>query len=234
MILQTYESASQSEIQFAYERLKKQYQEDRFLPGEAGADAARNLSELEEAYREVMQKFDMANAEADFGSRYGVIENLIKQNKTNDAQVLLDDIYERNAEWHYLQSIIFYKKNWFDESKTQLETAVQLEPSNEKYKDALSRLNVFMTGQAGNTNAGASARKADARYDAGDGQNANQNNNRYNNQNNNQYDNRYNRQNYNDRQMGGCGTGGTENCCLQLLCADCCCECMGGDLIACC
>lgn len=32
------------------------------------------------------------------------------------------------------------------------------------------------------------------------------------------------------------GTGGGEycNCCSQLICADCCCECLGGDLISCC
>lgn len=30
---------------------------------------------------------------------------------------------------------------------------------------------------------------------------------------------------------GDCGTG---NLCCNLLCADCCCECMGGDLISCC
>lgn len=30
------------------------------------------------------------------------------------------------------------------------------------------------------------------------------------------------------------GTGQALNCCANLICADCCCECMGGDLIACC
>lgn len=30
------------------------------------------------------------------------------------------------------------------------------------------------------------------------------------------------------------GTGQALNCCVNLICADCCCECMGGDLIACC
>ncbi len=35
---------------------------------------------------------------------------------------------------------------------------------------------------------------------------------------------------------GGAGTGGCSGCdvCSSLLCADCCCECMGGDLIPCC
>ena len=30
------------------------------------------------------------------------------------------------------------------------------------------------------------------------------------------------------------GSGNTCDCCTSLICADCCCECMGGDLISCC
>lgn len=33
--------------------------------------------------------------------------------------------------------------------------------------------------------------------------------------------------------MSGCGTDPC-SCCSNLICADCCCECMGGDLISCC
>lgn len=36
---------------------------------------------------------------------------------------------------------------------------------------------------------------------------------------------------YGYRQTNG---GDPCNCCTQLICADCCCECMGGDLISCC
>lgn len=37
------------------------------------------------------------------------------------------------------------------------------------------------------------------------------------------------------RDVGGGMTNDTAcNCCTNLLCADCCCECMGGDLISCC
>ena len=45
----------------------------------------------------------------------------------------------------------------------------------------------------------------------------------------------YQRQQY--RNMGGSMTSDSTamcNCCSNLLCADCCCECLGGDLISCC
>jgi DnaJ-class molecular chaperone len=220
LILQVSEGASEEEINAAYESLKRQYTEQMFLPGEAGAEAARKLTELEEAYREVKSTLESKRAEADYGSRFGVIEEKIKQNKINEAQQMLDEIMDRNAEWHYLQSIIFYKKSWYNESKAQLEIAASMEPGNPKYRDALNRLNVFMSGQAKQQG----YRQADAQYGPQEG--ASDTSHR-----------QYGRgAAYDDRQMGGiCGAPGTaENCCLQLICADCCCECLGGDLILCC
>ena len=68
------------------------------------------------------------------------IEQLIKDGSIDLAQQKLDDINERNAEWHYLQSIVFYKKNWTNESKKQLEIAMNMEPTNQKYAEAYSKL----------------------------------------------------------------------------------------------
>ena len=237
LVLQTYESASESEIDFAYNRLKKQYSEDRFLPGDAGAEAARKLTELEDAYSEAKQKFASKKAQADYGSSYGAIEDIIKQNKTNEAQQMLDEITDRNAEWHYLQSIVFYKKSWYNESKNQLQMAVSMDPTNIKYKDALNRLNVFINGQSAQNPNDKTSSDKDKTYRQADEQfKKDPNNNNPNSQNSqNHYQQGSRNYGYNEnRNMGGCGTGGTENCCLQLLCADCCCECMGGDLIMCC
>lgn len=227
MILQTYKDASESEIDSAYQRLKAKYSEERFLTGEAGAAAARNLTELEDAYREAKQKFQSKKAETSYGSELGEIEELIKANKTDKAQQQLDEIMERDAEWHYLQSIVFYKKNWYNESKNQLNMAVSMDPLNKKYKDALERLNTFMSGQ-GAKRASQTQSQDDKYYRKSDEQ-INPDKNQYN---RNQYD--QNRQQYGNegRHMGGCG--GPETCCTQLICADCCCECMGGDLILCC
>lgn len=60
-------------------------------------------------------------------------EELIKDKKLEDAQAILNDITERNAQWHYLQSLIFYRKKWYSESKKHIEEALATEPDNEKY-----------------------------------------------------------------------------------------------------
>ena len=39
-----------------------------------------------------------------------------------------------------MQSVIFYKKNWVNESKKQLEIAINMEPHNNKYSEAYSKL----------------------------------------------------------------------------------------------
>ena len=39
---------------------------------------------------------------------------------------------------------------------------------------------------------------------------------------------------YNPYRTYGAGGMSTCDCCSNLICADCCCECMGGDLIPCC
>ena len=137
-------TASIEEVKEAYERLRAKYSEDRFLIGEAGNQGARNLMELEEAKAELKRRFAKASAETMYGSCLGDIENFIRVGKYDLAQQKLDQTDERIAEWHYLQSIIFYKREWHNESKVQLNMAVNLDPYNQKYRAALQKLEMVM------------------------------------------------------------------------------------------
>ena len=65
---------------------------------------------------------------------------MIKKGDIASAQIKLDNINDRSAEWHYLQSVIFYKKNWINDSKKQLEIALNMEPHNNKYINAYTKL----------------------------------------------------------------------------------------------
>ena len=133
------ETATDEEIEARYKELKKKYEEDRWLDGEAGNEGAQNLTKLETAYAEI--KASRAQKETDgSSSALEEVANLLRENKLNEAQAKLDAFNERNAEWHYLQSILFYKRNWFLESKKQLEMACQMEPNNKRYKQSLDKL----------------------------------------------------------------------------------------------
>ena len=132
--------ASMEEIKSAYETLKNKYLEERFLEGEEGNIAAKKLTEVENAYREILS-YQQQNAGKDEGSLFAEIEGLIRNGDLYNAQAKLDSFDERSAEWHYYQSVIFFKKNWINESRKQLEIAMQKDPSNVKYVNALNKIN---------------------------------------------------------------------------------------------
>ena len=142
------EDASDEEIAARYRELKKKYSEERFLEGEAGNEAARMLNRLDTAYNAIVTERGERHTTEDAGAAYAQVDAHIRAGRLNDAQSVLDAFNERPAEWHYLQSAVFYKKNWINESKKQLEIAMQMDPSNEKYKSAYTKLKDKIEGDA--------------------------------------------------------------------------------------
>lgn len=143
-ILKIEPTATEEEIENAYKTLKAEYSRDRFLEGEKGNEAAKNLTKLETAYHEIKNLKRENRETKSYMNEFVEVEMLIKKGDISSAQSKLDDIIDRNAEWHYLQSVIFYKKNWINESKKQLEIALNMEPHNNKYTDAYTRLRQVM------------------------------------------------------------------------------------------
>ena len=141
-ILGINENASREEIDARYHELRDKYQKDRFLPGDEGEEASEKLQQLEVAYRDILTTLAEAEQSSTFteDTDYSTIQELITSNKLDEAQRLLDERVTRDAEWHYMQSIVFYKRNWFLESKKQLELACQMEPENTRYKQSLEKL----------------------------------------------------------------------------------------------
>lgn len=140
-ILMISENASIEEIEAAYKKLKEKYSRERFYEGEVGNEAARLLTKVETAYHEIMESRKVKAEKTERSSTdFSEIEELIKKGDIAAAQTKLDDVNDRNAEWHYLQSVVFYKKNWINESKKQLEIALNMEPHNEKYSNDYAKL----------------------------------------------------------------------------------------------
>ena len=140
-LLQVDEFASDEEIQASYERLKAKYNEEKWQDGEAGMNAARMLNRLDAAYAELMDERREKKGNTSGQNAFEEVSDAIRSGDTARAQQLLDAFNERNAEWHYLQSVVFYKKNWMNESKKQLEIAMQMDGGNSKYREAYEKLN---------------------------------------------------------------------------------------------
>ena len=134
-------------IKSKYEELHDLYGEQRFRSGEEGNEGARKLQELEEAWALISADLDRdtVNTATD-GGAFAQVDDLIRQRKYDEAQSILDSVQNRGGEWHYMQAIIFYKREWLTDSKTQLEMALREDPNNSKYRASLDKLNLAMGG----------------------------------------------------------------------------------------
>lgn len=147
-ILGLSEGAAKEDIKSAYEALRAKYLEERFMDGETGNNAAKMLTRIEAAYTELMREITESAAAEDGDSSFARVEELIKAGNLQEAQRVLDGFNERGGKWHYMQSVLFYRKNWINESKKQLEIAMQLEPDNDKYKQAYKKMNDKISNDA--------------------------------------------------------------------------------------
>ena len=135
------EGATKEEITAKYDELRAKYLEERFMDGEVGNNAANMLTKIDAAYSDLMNEFSESAASSEDGDNFTRVEELLKDGNLSEAQRVLDSFNERGARWHFLQSVLFYRKNWVNESKKQLEIAIQLDPENEKYKETYKKLN---------------------------------------------------------------------------------------------
>lgn len=201
-ILGLSEGATEEDIKSAYETLKAKYLEERFMDGEAGNNAAKMLTKIEVAYSELIGEMNESTASFSGGDLYEQVEGYLRDGNIQEAQRVLDSFNERGGQWHYLQSVVFYRKNWMNESKKQLEIAIQLEPENQKYKEAYKKLNDKIN------------------YDAAGGERQNANPNGCNSA--------YQGQQMNgardDNQMGGNFCASCLDCCYTYMCISCLCD----------
>ena len=199
-ILGLTEGATAEQVEEAYSALRAKLLEDRFLEGEAGNEAARMLTKIQVAHDELLAEIaqlENGSRESD-GSAFAHVEELIRAGDLQEAQRALDDFNERGAQWHYLQSVVFYRKNWVNESKKQLEIAMRLDGENEKYKEAYVKLNekiAYDASKPGANGEGESVYK---------GQDMNS---------------------YSDNQMGGGFCSYCVECCALNACINCLCSC---------
>ena len=209
VVLGLTKEATQSEVQEAYERLREEYRSRIHIEGDEGKKAAKKLAEIEDAYRDAIELLSKGSEVKDV---YSHVAELLKKGDIDGAQSALDNVSERGAEWHYYQSAVYHSKGWNYEAKAQLEMAINMDPDNKKYQETLERMKRHESGDSTDASGAASggAGAAGSTRATGGEQRS--------------YD---SYDDYTRRRTAG-------DCCTSLICADCCCECMGGDLIRCC
>lgn len=187
-VLGVSKNATQDEIKSAYRKLAKQYHPDKYIGNPLADLASEKFKEINEAY-ETLTGGNSGYKQGGSGTNAGTfaqVRNLINMNSLDEAERILDNSSDRNAEWFYLKGLIYIRRGWHDQGVNFLRQAVNMDPYNNEFRRTLSSIEYQRTQYR----------------DVGRGMTAD------------------------SAQM--C------NCCQNLICLDCCCECMGGDLISCC
>lgn len=202
-------AADDSEIKAAYRELAKKYHPDNYANNPLSDLANEKMSEINEAYDEIMNMRRGGSSERGESSTYGgssvsgfaQIRELIRRGNITQADSMLDATpqIDRNAEWHFLKGSVAYSRGWLNDAYNFFSTASSMDPSNKEYAAALNQMN---SRRSGYMNGGSSQH-----YDPGNGAGC---------------------------ICPICGPCGVCDICNALICTDCCCECMGGDCITCC
>jgi molecular chaperone DnaJ len=198
-VLGVREGASEEEIKRAYRDLARKYHPDQYANNPLSDLAQEKMKEINEAYdflmknkgghRQQSQSNNWGNQNYNSNSydAYIQIRRMIEMGNVAEADRMLENIPNHDAEWYFLKGAVLLRRGWYDQARQYFQQAVNMNPANPEYRAALNNITFRNTTYR---NVG-----------------------------------------------GGMGYGGgmsTCDCCTSMICADCCCECLGGDLISCC
>ena len=156
-------SATDEEIKKAYRDLARKYHPDNYHDNPLAELAQEKMKEINEAYdtitksrsggygnagsRQQSGPYSNAYSAGQSGStEFAQVRNAINAGNISLAEQLLNNASNRNAEWNFLMGSVCYRKGWLDEARNYYQRAVNMEPSNREYQQALNYMN--MGGQA--------------------------------------------------------------------------------------
>ena len=156
-------SASDQEIKKAYRELARKYHPDNYVDNPLADLAEEKMKEVNEAY-EAIQKQRSGGGSSSGGSSYSSggyqygyqqqrqqsygggnptyarVRELIRSGNIGAAERLLDEAPQRTGEWYFLRGSIAYSRGMLDEAMQNYNLAVQMEPGNMEYRQALAMM----------------------------------------------------------------------------------------------
>ncbi len=147
-------SSSPEEVKNAYRALVKKYHPDRFQDPAAKELANEKLKVINQAYEAITggnagSQSQAGSANSSYndytassgGSQafYQVRANL-QARRVDDAERILDQMTDRNAEWHFLRGVCYQMRGWYAMARENIAMAVNMEPANMEYRTALNQM----------------------------------------------------------------------------------------------
>ncbi len=156
-VLGVRQGASEEEIKAAYKELVKKYHPDKYQNNPLADLAEEKLQEVNEAYDMLMKNSAGSSYGSYGGSGYGTGYGQAQNNRTTTpefnqvrrnidagnlqgAEDLLNRSQNRNAEWMFLSGMLSYKKGWYDDAVNKVQQAVNMDPNNPEYSQALGQM----------------------------------------------------------------------------------------------
>ena len=150
-------NATDEEIKKAYRDLARKYHPDNYHDNPLLDLAQEKMKEVNEAYDQITKmraggssgssgysggySGGYSNSYSSGGSADFIkIRNAINAGNFQFAEQLLNSSAVRNAEWNYLMSVVYYRKGWLDEAYRYCSNAVNMDPANMEYRQALNQM----------------------------------------------------------------------------------------------
>lgn len=160
-ILGVPEDASDEEIKKAYRELARKYHPDNYHDNPLEDLAQEKMKEINAAYEQITKERASGRRTGGAGGAYGggsygyggyqsyggygssqssVLQQAriaINTGNISRAEALLANYSDHNAEWNFLKGVVCYRRGWMDEALRYYRIAVQMDPGNAEYRQAL-------------------------------------------------------------------------------------------------
>ena len=146
-VLEINRNATDEEVKKAYRELAKKYHPDNFKDNPLAELANEKMKSINDAYDQIQHDradnfsknsgyYDYSNSNSSFPQ----IRELINGKRFSEAEIMLEAVNsnERNSEWFYLKGVLLSERGWFFDAQKCFETAYNLEPDNNEYRDAFN------------------------------------------------------------------------------------------------
>ena len=156
-------SASNDEVKKAYRELARKYHPDNYQNNPLADLAEEKMKEINEAYESITKSrsggysygggySSSGYAQSGYGgsayqrqstgggNQYAQARQYISMGNLDGAEQVLQGAPARNGEWYFLMGSIAYRRGWLDEARQNYQIAVQMEPNNVEYRQALGMM----------------------------------------------------------------------------------------------